>query len=64
VSHSLQIKGNLSENNIIQFIDYQGIIKKEISYSNTPINVKDLPRGIYLVRTKSGSWQQRILITK
>ncbi|MFK7932624.1 MAG: T9SS type A sorting domain-containing protein [Saprospiraceae bacterium] len=64
VHDNLHIVGNISENSIIQFVDYQGIVKKEVSYSLNPIRVNDLPTGIYLIRTKDNSWQQRILVTQ
>lgn len=62
VRNTLHFVGDLGVNSIIQFVDYQGVVKKEINYAARPISVRDLPSGLYLLRTKNGNWQQRIII--
>lgn len=61
--NQIYLQGNFESNDIIQFINSQGVIKKEIHYKANPIMVKDLPTGIYLLRIANDSWQQRIMIS-
>lgn len=62
VSNSLQIGGHFSRNSILQFVDYKGVIRKQVLCCSSSIPVTDLPTGLYLIRLTDGTWQQQIII--